>query len=1543
MKKSSIYPAVWFFVSLSASSLFAFYQETGSIQPIDYPQNRLIVKINAETKLSLLNEKGGITSIGVASFDAISRGYEIKKVEFLLPEVTRHKRPDKLKNILIVTIPEGAAVDVITNEYRGLGFVEYVELDRQVELYEIPDDSLYAHQYALNNTGQGCYYIERYSGCSNDSLVLYYGTNDADIDAQEVFENLPDDTRAVVVAIIDTGVYGIHPDLIGRMFTNTGEIPDNEIDDDHNGFIDDVCGWDFCDASYALEIGEDNDPNDEYGHGTHCAGIVAAMTGNNKGIAGMVENCRIMPLKFAPIMIVSLAVKAIIYAADNGADVISMSWGYEWPSMALRDALEYAYSKGVILVASNGNDGDERINYPTGFENVISVGASDSDDEVTVFSTYGSNMSLIAPGLCVLSLRAAATDMYGPCEAGVHIIDNWYYLASGTSMSGPFVAGAAAYVRSVSSGIIPDKVREILETSADDITDPYGYGGNYPGFDIYSGYGRLNLKNALDITPRVHAIINSPSANQLLSGIVDIVGSAYGADFTDYVLEYGEGSDPTTWTEIASSSTPVTEGSLASWNTPGLSGEYALRLSVGPFNVASNIVYISSTTTAVADILSPSEGDTIVSSAITPVEGVAVCPDFSYYKLEYGSGEEPSTWTVIEESGAPIINGGNLGNWNSGILNSGIYTLRLSVYSSAGLEASTAAKVTSLSPFAGENGWSVYISSDAMPQFPNYGDFDNDGVIDIIVGSSNGIKFYTPDGQLKTDGVPSFPTYDFSLPIAVGNLDDDGVDDFVAIGIYFDGAAATLYGQPSSDSPFEIDIYPIPVMLYNYSGSAPRRSALFLKDIDMDGRDEIHYYTGYEGTSCCDTGCVEEPAHYFIYDSDGSFILEAPRGPYAFNRFFSADINKDGEDEIYRASHKIFKYDLAGNVLDSFDLNITDPTQEFNIVDLSAVDINFDSKLELLVWGNLGWYNSCVDTGDGDYMIFAFDENLEPLPGWPHDTQLDDYLALESPVFCDINGDRAMEYFVSTFDHASGTVFAWNIDGSPFKADEPLGIFAGTPDPGWVYKPVMVDMNGDSSPEVVACSKPDIYATYPYETIIAWNSDGELLEAWPLVTQTGFGPGGGTNELFCPVIGDFEGDGDVDLMRITGAGNLVFASFNGIPYNSSTAIVPFWRYNRSLNNTAALITVCTDSDGDGYGDPGHPENECPDDNCPMTFNPNQSDLDNDGMGDLCDDCTDPDGDGYGNPGFPSSTCPDDNCSWVYNPDQTDADVDGIGDACDNCIDVANADQADFDDDGIGDACDVCTDTDGDGYGDPGYPNNTCPEDNCPDVYNPDQLESDGDGLADACDNCPYVYNPDQEDFDADGIGDSCDECTDADGDGFGDPGFPASTCTIDNCPGNINPDQEDFDGDSVGDSCDNCIDVVNTEQTDTDGDGDGDLCDNCPEDYNPNQGDRDYDGVGNVCDNCEYDYNPDQEDSDGDGVGDSCIYVCGDVNEDEMVNIMDIVSLIRYLYMGGPGPEQPQAMDVDGSGQVNITDIAYLISYLYLDGDDLICGLSRKN
>ncbi|MEQ1501126.1 MAG: thrombospondin type 3 repeat-containing protein [Myxococcota bacterium] len=307
------------------------------------------------------------------------------------------------------------------------------------------------------------------------------------------------------------------------------------------------------------------------------------------------------------------------------------------------------------------------------------------------------------------------------------------------------------------------------------------------------------------------------------------------------------------------------------------------------------------------------------------------------------------------------------------------------------------------------------------------------------------------------------------------------------------------------------------------------------------------------------------------------------------------------------------------------------------------------------------------------------------------------------------------------------------------------------------------------------------------------------------------------------------------------------------------------------------------------------------DNCGDDFNPDQTDLDCDAVGDVCDNCL-----------YVQNTDQDNTC-----PETQQDDGDCFGNACDNCDCIANPDQRDEDHDEVGDACDNCVlafnpdqlDSDVDPYtGEPDYWGDVC--DNCPAVWNPGQGDRDLDVIGDACDNCPDVYNPDQADSDYDGIGDACDLCPDLastpeepdrDGDFVGD--------LCDNCEADPNPDQTDVDLDLVGDVCDNCVTYSNVEQEDEDEDLVGDTCDVCPRTADPEQNDRDLDGVGDVCDGCPDAYDSTFEDWDDDGftdICDLCLFVASESNGDGDGD------LIGDACDNCPGVVNPLQQDEDG-------------------------------
>lgn len=257
--------------------------------------------------------------------------------------------------------------------------------------------------------------------------------------------------EGVVVAVVDTGVDGSHPELSSRMWVNPGEIPGNVIDDDGNGFIDDVYGWDF--------VGSDNDPADANGHGTHVAGIIAAAN-DGIGATGVAFGATIMPVRVLDANGAGSfydVAAGIRYAVDNGAQVINLSLGGSYSS-AVHSALAYAGQHSVFVVAAAGNEGAVTPVYPAAFgadlTHVLSVGAHDSNNTRAYFSngvgTSGA-VQVAAPGVGVLS-----------CLPG-----NRYSRLSGTSMAAPHVAGLAALALSANPTLDPQTLRSLIVEGAD--------------------------------------------------------------------------------------------------------------------------------------------------------------------------------------------------------------------------------------------------------------------------------------------------------------------------------------------------------------------------------------------------------------------------------------------------------------------------------------------------------------------------------------------------------------------------------------------------------------------------------------------------------------------------------------------------------------------------------------------------------------------------------------------------------------------------------------------------------------------------------------------------------------------------------------------------------------------------------------------------------------------------------------------------------------------------------------------------------------------
>jgi subtilisin family serine protease len=385
---------------------------------------------------------------------------------------------------------KGQSLQGIVAAFNSNPDVEYAELNYIVSINATPNDPLYPIQWPLNNTGQ----IYPESGRYNSPP----GTPDCDIDAPEVWE-ISTGGPDTIVAVVDTGVDYRHRDLNDNMWINIGEITGNGVDDDDNGYVDDIYGYDFHN--------NDGDPCDDHGHGTHCAGTITAEGDNGLDIVGVCWNARIMALKFLGSNgygSTSRAVTAFYYAVANGADIISNSWGGGSYSHVIKDAIDYAHSQGVIMVASAGNDNSNYPKYPAYYEHMISVAATNSNDEKAPFSNYGDWVDIAAPGVDILSLRAGGT------SRGT-VYDDYTTVLSGTSMACPHIASACAFLLSVNPLLTCDEVYDILIETVDPIP---------PGICIADG--RLNLHSAIAVAEPSQGYISLNSDYYACSATVSV-------------------------------------------------------------------------------------------------------------------------------------------------------------------------------------------------------------------------------------------------------------------------------------------------------------------------------------------------------------------------------------------------------------------------------------------------------------------------------------------------------------------------------------------------------------------------------------------------------------------------------------------------------------------------------------------------------------------------------------------------------------------------------------------------------------------------------------------------------------------------------------------------------------------------------------------------------------------------------------------------------------------------------------------------------------
>ncbi len=868
----------------------------------------------------------------------------------------------------------------------------------------LPNDVQFSKLWHLFNDGQGS---ESREGEDIDIL-----------NAWKTYKGDPD----FLMAIIDTGADFFHPDLVDNLWVNSGEIPGNGIDDDSNGYIDDIHGYDFQN--------DDSDPYDDSGHGTHVSGIAGAVGNNGQGIVGINWKIDLMQLKAFNNKgrgNTSTGIAAIEYAVENGAKIINASWGAEDKSRLLKQVIEKAREDGVLTIAAAGNDSKQIKNYPAAFESVISVASVDSGGRKSEFTNHGPTIDISAPGTAIFSTK----------------VNNSYGSLNGTSMATPIVSGVAALVWGKNPDFSLVDVENILLSGVDVI-------------DVKEelGAGRINANKALEFQEPIPTV--SLVMPEKVGGQFDIIGTASGDTFKEFTLEIGKGNSPKDWTFIHSSQIPVLSSTLYNgFSTADYQdGQYTFRLraknSQGKESTTQKRVEIEN-----VDIIYPDNNDFLSTRNPIEIRG-SVFGLNRTYKLEYGEGISPAQWS---DSGIEIpdhipgnIQNDVLGIWNvQNLPGEKFYTLRL-----------TATSLDNEELIDQEYSWLIYFDDRISSGWPvsvdlptndlksidwtsfKIADFDNDGFQEIaLVKPGDGefipaeVMVLSHQGNLLWSkklgiGRPSTGS------LVIGNLNQDPNLEIVVDG----GANGKVYAFNSSGQLLQGD-WPV-----DLPGS---RMGISIVDLDTDGVNEIvtfnneAFFLGntprrqlsildphgrvlklWRVDDCFhENDVVEIVPSYGDLDRDGKLEIVIPSSCGELSMFH---IDKSSEPE--------WTSDVKGQILTSPVIG----------------DLDGNATLEVIV----STYDERSLNRGG---VYAFGGDGRVFGDFP---VLVEYSFLDAPVLADFDNDSDLEIVIN--DRIAGQIHLIHHDG--FPAD------------GWPSEPLINenfrgqvsigDIDGDSELEILS-------------------------------------------------------------------------------------------------------------------------------------------------------------------------------------------------------------------------------------------------------------------------------------------------------------------------------------------------------------------------------------------------------------------------------------------------------------------------------------------
>ena len=662
----------------------------------------------------------------------------------------------------------------------------------------------------------------------------------------------------VRIGFVDTGLFFEHPDLQGQVWINPGEDLNgngqadpsdyNGLDDDGNGYADDLRGYDFVDTPTSVETGDylerDADPSEDLqqgggrGHGTIVAGALGAALDNGIGIAGVAPGARLVPLRAFGADGTGEdddIAAAIVYAADQGIEVLNLSFGDIYYSPLMEEAIRYAVGQGTVVVASAGNLGGDDPHYPSDYPEVISVAWLTQDGTgIAGRGTYGIGVELGAPGSFIYTTTPPPLSQEDTTAADLDAAfadddEPLYGRRSGSSMAAPLVSGAAALLRSLDATLAPEDVRSILVASADDVRDP--------GWDHRTGGGRLNVAAALRQALPARTEITSPLHNAGVSeGVMPVIGMATHPSFATYQLSYQVGDDDLgdAWTPLGE---PVArqawQDTLGVWDVGALPEDvYTLRLAVtlrtGATVEDRRRIYVDR---SAPDVEIRLLDDGLVGAQHGILADLAT-DDFTNAEMRITLGGRTSTVTSDRRARRHGL------TWADESGAGGQADVQLVATNAAGLE--TIYEATLTIPPARFNTSLFEEETLDVPHgylLPRLADFDRDGLKEIVLNQyENGwigdtLVFHEWDG---TSFRPAAALLANVIPRDVGDANGDGTDELLT-----QVAGATLLLTSSASNPYPTDVAFVDTTGLDDPFSPDAAFGARLTDLDGDGLTEI--------------------------------------------------------------------------------------------------------------------------------------------------------------------------------------------------------------------------------------------------------------------------------------------------------------------------------------------------------------------------------------------------------------------------------------------------------------------------------------------------------------------------------------------------------------------------------------------------------------------------------------------------------------------------------------------------------------------------------